>query len=71
MTLDRVNTTSRRLAAIERLASRRNEATMAVKVTQDELTVAMREARRQYTLQQIGDAAGLSRERVRQLLKED
>ena len=70
MPLDRVNTLAP-LEAIEIAIERERQEERHLVLARRELVASMRDAYGPYTLQQIGDAAGLSRERVRQLLKEE
>lgn len=58
------------LEEVQRIAYRIEEREKDQRTDRAELVRAMKEAYGPHTLQEIGDAAGLSRERVRQLLKE-
>ena len=70
MTLDHVNPLAP-LEAVEIAIERERQEERHLVLARRELVASMKDAYGPYTLQQIGDAAGLSRERVRQLLKEE
>lgn len=56
---------------VTRLATMAREAERDAEIVREGLILAMRDARDTHTLQEIGDAAGLSKQRVQQLLKEE